>query len=51
MFTNMSDNIRFLFVEACERLNVRWTQTNSRTIAVSRRDDVARLDTFIGSKY
>lgn len=51
MFTNMSDNIRFLFVEACERLNVRWTQTNARTIAVSRRDDVARLDTFIGPKY
>ena len=51
MFTNMSDSIRFLFVEACERLNVRWMQTNARTIAVSRRDDVARLDTFIGPKY
>ena len=27
-----------------------WTQTNARTIAVSRRADVAFLDTFIGPK-
>lgn len=50
MFTNMSDDIRFLFIEACERLNVRWTQTNSRSIAVSRREDVELFDTFIGPK-
>lgn len=50
MFTNASDDIRFLFIEACERLQVRWTQTNARTIAVSRRADVELFDTFIGAK-
>ncbi|HEX6539887.1 MAG TPA: hypothetical protein VF155_11980 [Candidatus Dormibacteraeota bacterium] len=50
MFTNMSDDIRLLFTEACDRLRVHWTQTNARTVAVSRRKDVEFLDTFIGPK-
>ena len=49
MFTNMSDAIRLLFSDGCDRLGVHWTQTNARTVAVSRRNDVALLDTFIGA--
>ncbi len=49
-FTNASEDIRKLFTDACERLGVRWTQMNARNVAVSRRSDVAFLDTFIGCK-
>ncbi|MBV8528472.1 MAG: hypothetical protein JOZ75_09170 [Candidatus Dormibacteraeota bacterium] len=51
MFSNASDDIRSLFIESCERLAVRWTQTNARNVAVSRSADVAFLDTFIGPKF
>ena len=50
MFTNNSDDIRRLFTDTCERLDLRWTQTNKFNVAVSRRNDVAFLDTFIGPK-
>lgn len=50
MFTNNSDDIRRLFTDTCERLDVHWTQTNRFNVAVSRRQDVAFLDTFIGPK-
>jgi hypothetical protein len=49
-FTNASDDIRVLFTDVCDLLNVRWTQTNARNIAISRSADVAFLDTFIGPK-
>ena len=49
-FSNASDDIRLLFTDACNVLGVRWTRTNERLVAVSRRDDVAFLDTFIGPK-
>lgn len=49
-FTNESTQIRGLFTTACETIGVSWTQTNARTVAVSRRDDVAVLDRFLGRK-
>jgi hypothetical protein len=49
-FTNASDDIRQLFTNTCDVLGVHWTQMNARNIAVSRRRDVAFLDTFIGPK-
>ena len=49
-FSNNSDDIRRLFTDTCERLRVRWTQTSRFIVAVSRRRDVALLDTFIGPK-
>lgn len=49
-FNNNSDDIRLLFTDACERLDLRWTQTRRYCVAISRRDDVALLDTFIGPK-
>jgi len=50
LFTNASDDIRGLFTVACDQLGVRLTTTNARTVAISRRDDVEFLDTFIGPK-
>ena len=49
-FTNASDDIRNLFTDTCDQLEVRWTQTNARSIAISRHGDVAFLDRFIGPK-
>jgi hypothetical protein len=50
MFTNKSEDIRTLFVEACGRLDVECRQMNELTISVARRESVARLDEFIGPK-
>ena len=48
--SNQSADIRGLFCEYCERLGIRWTQSNPRNISVSHRDSVARLDEFVGPK-
>jgi hypothetical protein len=50
VFTNTSTDILGIFTDALDMLEVHWTQTNARNIAVSRRDDVAFLDSFIGPK-
>jgi hypothetical protein len=50
MFDNRSDEIRAIFTGACEELGLRWTRTRRYTVTVSRRPDVARLDSFIGPK-
>jgi hypothetical protein len=50
MFTNASDDIRRIFCEACDRLEIEWKQSNWRTISVARRDSVARMDEFVGPK-
>jgi hypothetical protein len=49
-FSNLSADIRRLFCEYCERLGIRWTQSNHRNISVSHRKSVAILDGFIGPK-
>ena len=49
-FSNLSADIRGLFCEYCERLGVRWTQSNHRNVSVSHRRSVAILDEFIGPK-
>jgi hypothetical protein len=49
-FSNLSADIRALFCEYCERLGVRWTQSNHRNISVSHRRSVEILDAFIGPK-
>lgn len=48
-FHNHSDDIRRIFSEACDRLDLRWTTTR-RTVYVSRKADVATLDEFVGPK-
>ena len=47
-FSNRSDDIRAIFTGACEELGVHWTQNSRYEVSVSRRADVALLDTFIG---
>ncbi len=49
-FTNISSDIRELCCWALDLLTVEWRQSNWKTISVSRRDDVARLDELIGLK-
>jgi hypothetical protein len=50
MFTNVSTDILTILTDALDLLEVHWTQTTARDIAVSRRDDVAFLDSFVGPK-
>jgi hypothetical protein len=49
-FSNKSDDIRGIFCYACDRLGVHWTKAGEKTIYVSRKADVAKLDEFIGPK-
>jgi hypothetical protein len=49
-FSNRSADIRGLFCEYCERLGIRWTQSNPRNISVSHRASVELLDSFVGPK-
>jgi hypothetical protein len=49
-FSNNSEGIKSIFCTACDQLGARWTRPNWKTIAVSRRPDVARLDAIIGPK-
>jgi hypothetical protein len=49
-FSNRSADIRGLFCEYCERLGVRWTQSNPRNISISHRVSVALVDSFVPAK-
>ena len=49
-FSNASRDIQAIFCAACELLGLRWTAAGERTIYVSRKDDVALLDLFVGPK-
>jgi hypothetical protein len=49
-FSNLSADIRALFCESCERLGLRWTQSNHRNISISHRTSVALLDENVGPK-
>lgn len=49
-FSNLSEDIRGIFCRACDRLDIRWTKSNSRNISVSHRSGVALLESFVGPK-
>ena len=49
-FSNKSDDIRQIFCDACDAMDIHWTRSGKRNIYVSRKADVARLDEFIGPK-
>ena len=49
-FTNASADIRMLFCDACDRLGIRWTQSNSRNISIAYRSSVVLLDRIVGPK-
>ena len=48
--SNFSADIRGLFCAACDRLGVRWTQSNPRNISVAHRRSVAVLEDLVGPK-
>jgi len=48
-FKQVSDDIRGIFCDACDRLGLHWTEART-TIYVSRKRDVAILDEFVGPK-
>ena len=50
-FSNESADIRSIFCEYCDRLELRWTQSNRRNISIAHRHSVAKLDEFVGPKY
>jgi hypothetical protein len=49
-FTNASSDIRRLFCDACELLDIEWRVMNARNVSVAKRVSVARLDEFVGPK-
>lgn len=55
-FGNVSTDVTSIFFTACDRLGSRWTaafpksETKQVIIYVSRKDDVARMDGFVGPK-
>jgi len=49
-FTNYSADIRQIFCDACDRIEVRWSRPNWRNISISHRRSVAKLDGFVGPK-
>jgi hypothetical protein len=51
MFSNRSDDIRQLFVEACGTIGVNARRMNRWNVSVSDAAGVRRLDGFVGPKY
>jgi hypothetical protein len=49
-FVNHSTDIQRFCTNALDLLEIPWRQSSWRTISVSRRDAVARLDAVIGPK-
>jgi hypothetical protein len=55
-FSNVSTDITSIFCTACDKLRLRWTtafpkdERKAVTVYVSRKEDVARMDEFIGPK-
>jgi hypothetical protein len=49
-FSNLSADIRNIFVEHCGLLGIRVTQSNARNLSVSHRDSVAILERIVGAK-
>jgi hypothetical protein len=48
-FTNLSEDIRRIFTEACDLMGLRWTTAGPK-VYVSRKADVDRLDQLVGPK-
>lgn len=49
-FSNLSADIRQIFIDHCELLGIRVTRSNHRNLTVSHRDSVAILDELVGPK-
>ncbi|MEX2554030.1 MAG: hypothetical protein WEB06_00165 [Actinomycetota bacterium] len=49
-FTNMSHDIVKAFTDACDQLAIKWRRSNFKNIAITQRQSVAVMDSFIGPK-
>jgi hypothetical protein len=49
-FDQVSDDIRSLFCDVCNRLGVEYTLSKPKTVSIARADSVALLDSFVGPK-
>jgi hypothetical protein len=49
-FVNASDDIRSIFTDACDQLDIPWRRSAYRTISISRREGIEILDGFVGAK-
>ncbi|MBV9486804.1 MAG: hypothetical protein JO246_12185 [Frankiaceae bacterium] len=49
-FSNVSDDIRGIFTDALDLLDIDWKQNRWNSISVAKRDAVAALDEFVGPK-
>jgi hypothetical protein len=49
-FANKSDDIKRIFCDVCDLVGLHWTTAGEKTIYVSRKADVALLDSFVGPK-
>jgi hypothetical protein len=49
-FSNLSSDIRRIFMDHCELLGIRVTQSNHRNLTVSHRNSVAILEEIVGPK-
>jgi hypothetical protein len=49
-FTNHSADIRRIFCDYLDALNISWRPVTWRNISIARRDAVAKLDAFVGPK-
>jgi hypothetical protein len=50
-FSNLSEDIRGIFCDHCDLLDIRWTRSNPRNISIAHRGSVAVIDEFVGPKY
>ena len=49
-FSNLSADIKQIFCDACDHLDLRWTTAPPKSVYISHKADVARLDEFVGPK-
>ncbi|MEA2374329.1 MAG: hypothetical protein QOD53_792, partial [Thermoleophilaceae bacterium] len=49
-FSNLSPDIRAIFIHHCALLGIRCTLSNHRNVSVSHRHSVAMLESFVGPK-
>jgi len=49
-FSNVSTDIKQLFCDTCDKLDLHWTTAPPKSVYVSRKADVAKLDEFVGPK-
>ena len=49
-FSNRSEDIKTLFCEALDRLEIPWTRPSERDIAIYKKAATAKLDEIVGPK-